>query len=88
MRAVDRGRHGDDIEVGIAKARRIALVAQRRLAELCHVDLAGAIVAAAQFLDAPAVDIEADNRYAGASEGDGDGQSDIAKPDDRYFASV
>ena len=42
----------------------------------------------AQFGDARRVDIEADDRRAGARKGDRDRQADIAEPDDRDFASV
>ena len=87
-RAVDRRRHGDDVEIGFGEAGRIVLEAQRRLLEIGRLDLARAVVAGAQLLDALAVDVEADHRDARARKRDGDRQADIAEPDHRDFALV
>ena len=56
-RAVDRRRHGDDIEIRVAETGRVVLVAQRRLLEIGRLDFARAVMAGAQFVDAPAIDV-------------------------------
>ncbi len=64
------------------------LEAQGRALEIARLDFAGAVVAGAQFLDAPAVDVEADDRRPRARERDGDRQADIAKADHGDFAPM
>ena len=82
-RRVDRRRHRDDVEVRCRKRGRIAFVSAASAAQIGRLDLAGAVVAGAQFGDAPAVDVEADHRHAGARKRDRDRQADIAEPDHR-----
>ena len=64
-RVVDRRRHRDDEEVGLAQRRPDRVVSVRLpVAEIGGIDLARAILARAQFLDAPGIDIEPDDRRA------------------------
>ena len=53
-----------------------------RIAQTRGIDLAGAVLARAQLLDAPGVDIEADHRAFGAREGHRDRQPHVAESDD------
>ena len=48
--------------------------------QIVFLDFEGTVDAAAQFLDALAVDVEADHRGAGARESDRHRQTDIAEP--------
>ena len=50
-RLVDRGRHGDDVKIGLGKQARVIFIAQRRLLEIARRDLARAVVARTQLID-------------------------------------
>ncbi len=76
------------MEVRILQAGGIAGISQAQLLELGRIDLACAVMARAQFLDPPGVDIEADHRHTGPRKGDRDRKADIAKADDGDLASV
>ena len=87
-RLVERGRDGDDEEVGAGDLARIRGQAESRMGEGVRVDLAGTIMAGLEPGDAAGVDIEADDRRTLPRKGDGDRQTDIAEPDDRELSTV
>ena len=80
-RRVDRRRHGDDVEVGLRAAPPGRFVDERRMRQIRLFHFARAVDAGAQFLDALAIDIEADDRCARSRKSDRDRQTDIAEPD-------
>ena len=86
--AVDRRRHGDDIKVGAGQAGRLVLIGQRRLRKLGGFDLAGAVVAGAQFRHPLGVDVEADDGRTGTRKSDGHRQAHIAEADHRDFSGM
>jgi hypothetical protein len=79
---IDRRRHGDDVEIGARQIGRVAGVGEARLGEIGRFDLAGAVAAGAQLVDAAAIDVEADHPRADARERDRHRQTDIAEADD------
>ncbi len=87
-RGIDRRRHGDDVEIGLRQRGRIVLEFERRVLEIGRRDLARAVMTGVQFFDAPAVDVEADDRRPRAAERDGDRQADIAEADHGNFAPM
>ena len=87
-RLVERGRDGDDEEVGTGDLGRIRGQAQSRVGEVVRLDLAGTIMAGLELGDTAGVDIEADDRRTLPRKGDGDRQTDIAEPDDGELSTV
>ena len=86
---VDRGRHGDDVEIRSRPGRPD----RRRRRRFGCARSAGSTSRvrswpARNSAIALAVDVEADDRGAGAREGYRDRQADIAEADDRNVSSV
>jgi hypothetical protein len=82
LAGVDRRRHRHDVEVGGAEILGIGGVAQAGRLEHFRFDFARAVMAAGEFGNAAGIDIEPQHLVADAAEAGGDGQADIAKPDD------
>jgi hypothetical protein len=84
---VDRGRHGDDVEIRRAQVGRIGGVGDVGRRELRLADFERAVPAALEFGDARPVDVEADG--AGLpSEGDRHRQADVAQAHYRDLSAV
>src|SRR5262249_61692240 len=87
-RLVERGRDGDDKEVGFRDLGRIGGQAQGGMGEIARLHLMGTIMAGLELGYASRIDVETDDRRALSGEGDRDRQADIAKPDDGELSTV
>ena len=76
---VDRRRHGDDVEGAVGDAGRIGRQREAGGLQVVAVDLAGAVLAGAQFLDPLAGNVIADRAGEFAGHGHSDRQADIAQ---------
>ena len=75
---VDRGRNGDDVEVGLAELFDVRGVEDVGSFEFNVGDFASGVVSGFEGVDAGTVDVEADGLTA-LAESDGDGEPDVAE---------
>jgi hypothetical protein len=77
---VDRGRHGDDVDVRALCFRGVARQGESRGAQRISFDFAGTVLAGAELGDAGRIDVEPGDPE-GSGKRDGEREADIAETD-------
>ncbi len=86
-RVVDRRRDGNNEEISGAQIRCVICQAQVGALDVDRFDFPGAVKATLEFADSVSIDIVCDHVEPGAPEGNCDGKTHIAEPDDSETAT-